>query len=383
MHSEEWLYLKIFRGDPLLRYLKEKESDGRRLLYSVIILCISSLAVGAAIDGMLPQKDFLVYWCADATHYIGAKKHYCNVSSADTMPLLRDIPTLLLAIVLSATPFLAYRQWLAISKIFSDLDRQNLLLFLDETYVRNEFDKANKFFYTWRRRNPAIMAITMFCMLFVNNGLSKGELFPNVGNIAYQYWWPHIGNYSWVTFSFWAAVFIYVIIIQNFYGGRVIYLLWRIRSLIRVDLNIYATDAFYGWGKIVATLRCTWSTLLIHGISLFLISLALPSFLGVWMAPLFVQWIVTLPLYTLLPISVMSSNKKRWQKEKLEELQCKSEQESSQQTEWRAQQISEAAKLIREVSVNPIKGFVPTMLVTSATLVTLWSVAKAIINLYS
>lgn len=149
------------------------------------------------------------------------------------------------------------------------------------------------------------------------------------------------------------------------------------------DLNIYATDAFYGWSEIVVALRCTWSTLLIHGISLFLVSLALPSFLGVWIAPLFVQWIVTLSLYTLLPLVVMISNKKRWQKEKLEELQCKSEQQGSQQTEWHAQQISEAAKLIREVSINPIKGFVPTMLVTSATLVTLWSVAKAIINLYS
>ena len=118
---------------------------------------------------------------------------------------------------------------------------------------------------------------------------------------------------------------------------------------------------------------------------MYLVDIAHPWHLVVscFAGPLFVQWIVTLPLYTLLPLVVMISNKKRWQKEKLEELQCKSEQQGSQQTEWHAQQISEAAKLIREVSVNPIKGFVPTILVTSATFVTLWSVAKTIINLYS
>ncbi|MGW3361122.1 hypothetical protein ACWDFL_38070 [Streptomyces bungoensis] len=182
--------------------------------------------------------------------------------------------------------------------------------------ISAEVAKANNYFRKVNRAAKFICFIAFLCVLFVSLGEYRLGIYrvlapdgPHSSHTewsksAYQDWWA-----SWHSAPLGAAVYlaigtfgIYFIIIMNLAGGRVLLALWRLRKALRYQADIFNRDGFFGWKAARAVLVPTYTAILIHGISLILVSLALSQPLGFWvLAPVLLQWMLTLPFYLGLP----------------------------------------------------------------------------------
>lgn len=325
-------------------------------------MTVGSLGIASALAKDLSQPDIGSLWCRDIFSYLAARNSYCSAALSSHMSFLRDLPTLLTVLILSLTPALAYRQWRAIRVFLSDLVQNGLVFDEDKEQIAKLVIQANAFYRKWQNRVTVISFVSTILMCLVASGLAQSAaMFPPLQQsgqaIYYDQWWARIGSASWTLVMLWGALFIHVVLIQNLYGGRATYLVYQLGKQARLSFDPLALDGEFGWRSTFTILRCTWSTLLIHGMAMAMIGLIIPSAGLLYMLPLFAQWVIAMPIYIGVPLYVMWKNMVRWRKEYLENLEGRRRNIPAGNEKYTDDlAIANLLRASNQVSINPFRG---------------------------
>ena len=379
--------LRIFDGDAIMAHLNKRGSNGLPLK----LLCVApilSIAVACAVYGRLTQPNLIHLLCADSQGYLSALNRYCPWSaSSASMSLFRDIPTLLCLILLSLTPLLMYTQWTSISCFLENMGERGLVAYPNgEGAIRNHVDRANAFFARWGRRTPYVMFGSVGCVLLLVRASQKGEVFwplrTSGSAINYPDWWASFQTPSviWMLYVAWATVFVYSVVLQNIYGGRIVLLAWQMRRDIQFSADPDSIDGVAGWSEVSTILRCTWVALMIHGASLGLLLLSIPRGTAYFLTPLLLQWIVAVPAFVLIPILVIRRNISRWQSDELKSLE--EEEKRAKAANKPRGHLHQRAEKVRRLNVYPLSRISDRGLAIFGTVSTLLIVYNAVVTVY-
>ncbi|WP_406296530.1 hypothetical protein OG948_13505 [Embleya sp. NBC_00888] len=310
---------RIFDAEPLL--LSKFRNHGWRTGWMLLAAPTSLMLVLilSAIYGEFSTPGIRGQVCSDVATFLHMGKLKCakDVVVSENFPIWRDIPSLFIILSLAVTPYLAFRQWSSISVFLASMVRNGAIKVrtgADAAAIRAEVANANAYFVRVGRAARFTFAIALICVVLVSVGENKLGVYsifaPNStdrrdwGKLVYSHWWAswQVAPVSAFFYLCIGAFGIYFIIVMNLAGSRVLVALWRLRKVLEYQADVHNRDGYYGWAEARGVLLPTYVAILIHGFSLVLISISLPQPIGAWvLAPILLQWIVTLPFYLGLP----------------------------------------------------------------------------------
>ena len=356
------LELKILEPHPFLarfRILGAPRAAG-----AVAIGSLSLFLLAAASDGTLWQGHLSRILCLDLHSYLGARSDICNAEVLSThLTATRDIAGLILLMIFPMTVPLMFRQWKGIRFFLASMDHRRILTVSDRLLVENEVDQCNAFFRKWSQWNPAVGLVAVISVLMVARAQTTGRVYPilqtgpSQHGIAPEDWWLSLtgtGAAGALYFLVGCAV-VYVILLQNIHGSRVVFLLWRLRNVVEYGATLSEADGYNGWSEVREVLFATWSLTIIHGLSIGLVALSLPAGHTLALAPLAVQWLVVTPFYILLPGALVRRNVSSWKRRQRIQLQAASSKAGSTGEE---REIGVLLDEIDGVRVNPYAGLI-------------------------
>jgi len=356
------LRLDVFQGDTLLQRLSKKNSSGNVLLL-LPVLTLGTLFLLARLGDELSQPNLIGLLCRDVKAYVSANERLCaSAPSSEQMSLLRDLPLLLTILLLSFTPALMFRQWTGIELFLASMeDRQILAWPKGRAVVAQEVLTCNAYFRRVAKWSTAALGFSFLSVCIVCKALAVGRVYPVLGvtghgtGVEYSSWWAGIssGGWAWVGYVGWGTLFVYSVVLQNLYGGRVVLLLWRTRNAISYAADVDNFDGRYGWSDVRKILLCTWTAIIIHGISMAMVAISLPGRPAIYLSPLLFQWLVTTPFYIGIPVYLIGRNISRW---KATELARLLQVQAAGSTPHQISAAGAVADRVRRVRVNPYAG---------------------------
>lgn len=287
-------------------------------------------------EGTLGQKkDFQIL--LDIRRILGLKVP----PSPAAFPLVRDVLSWFLIIVVVATCVLVHRQWhyiarsisdmaandvirpvdrlpsssrsrlLLLHRILGDCDPDNALIVL-ATWVNRLFSKASR----WVSWTFFLLAIIFAGLLFfggrstgVFRFLMPANLNPTAQQewlrTAYLSWWAssaHPLGESW--FFFMTLFVVYIVLLENLVGIVIAYGALALPEVVIMDADWLDRDGRFGWMPMVRVYRTVYLSLALHGLALsaLLIVFSVRSF--PWILGLVFLWVIVVPIYLVWPWAV-------------------------------------------------------------------------------
>jgi hypothetical protein len=255
--------------------------------------------------------------------------------SAPSFPLLRDVASWFLLLVIVATCMIVHRQWQLMSDGVSELRLNNVLI--PETSARPSrlpllnrllrgSDGQDQVMVLLKKINDFGQRIVARAALFVAGAaailaflLIQGEksrgLFQVVMprglspegqaswlSAAYESWWASDSHPLGIITYFTLAVFgLYVILMQNVVGVVCAYLAVALSAVAKLDADWLNRDGRYGWRPVARIFRTVYLSLALHGLALSVLVVILGVQNFTWVSGLVLIWVVMVPLYILVP----------------------------------------------------------------------------------
>lgn len=322
---------------------------------SIILLACAKSGTLGSVKNFQPSLDLERVFGID--HVTPAKPSF---------PLIRDVTSWYLALMVIATCIIVHRQWQLMACCLSSLvtngvlrrktrftpDRLARVLRIDRHLQQGRPPTLDSFLLDVNKAGTARVArwapvIALAAALLVL-ALIIGEketlfhvLIPRRLNpfeqrewisTAYSSWWAGDNHPLGLIAYFVAALFgAYIIIIQNIIGVQALYVILALNSVADFGIDWLNRDGHYGWKPVARVFRTVYISLTLHGftISLLLIVLGLQSF--PWVSGLVAIWVIVVPLYLFVP----------WKTFKQIETRCKDER------------IKQLVRLVDEGSIDP------------------------------
>lgn len=310
---------EIFQSEPFV--LTRFRTYGWRTGWLFIAAPASVLLVLilSAIYGRLSMPDMDGQICRDAAtlFHMGKLKCVKEVTASTDFPLLRDVPSIFVILALTATPYIAFRQWSSLEVLLVSMVRSGALeipTLAERAAIQAEVATANSYLRRLGRSAKVVLGVSGVCVLLVVIAESKLGVYSVFGSPAksgndwggqvYTHWWASWTAAPASSILYWVigTLGIYFIIIMNLAGSRVLIALWRLRKTLRYKADVYNRDGYHGWAEARGVLLPTYTAILVHGFCLVLVSISLPQPIGLWvLLPILGQWVLTLPFYLGLP----------------------------------------------------------------------------------
>jgi hypothetical protein len=184
----------------------------------------------------------------------------------DTMPYLRDYPSLVLTVTIAAAVGLVYSLFRGASKLHSEMERNGCIAYGERGRegVVEEVKQLNEKLAKWGKFSPLALFICLLFMIILNLTL-KDKLFTFLGPDLYHNWWASLdpirpGGVAWVVFG---AIGIYMVYVEAVLGMTYVGFLRRLnpkkdKNGQRLDLdkkfrfkaNMLNPDGFFGWRQL-------------------------------------------------------------------------------------------------------------------------------------
>lgn len=323
---ERELALNIYSGEPmLLRTLFVKRVPASRLLaLPAVVVPLMMLAAGTG--GELTTSGLVSLWCHDFAHLalLESRLACADIAAPSTsFPLFRDWPVLIVAIILSLTPYLLFRQWAALERFVPSLLHFKCIVFPDpasRTAYEKEVERANRFYVRAGDRGALYAAIGFVSVLLVTVAAARSGIYERFApdgltanevrawaRESYDQWWATYDNWpGWLCYVVVGSVGIYTIVLQDVMGWRAVYFMWRTRDLVEYRANWGNPDGFYGWGEGRRVIAFTYASVVVHGFALAMIGVSLPLNAAVFfMGPLLLCWALTVPFCVFIPCHIV------------------------------------------------------------------------------
>jgi len=357
------LQLDIFAPHGVLQKFRFM-GRSRTALVATALASLLAFLLAAAADGNLIQGSLHKILCQDARSYVNASHKICNsYGFAQDIVALRDLGTLAVACLLPLTIPLMFRQWEGITHFLRAMDERGILRIGDRTQVDHEVSLCNQYFRRWGSWNPLVCLVAVLFMLLVVGAEASGRVYPILKTssrgygVLPEHWWasiigPHLAGILYFTVGF---VVIYIILLQNVHGARVVFLLWRLRTLVIYEADVTNQDGSYGWSEVKAILFATWSLTIVHGLCLGLVALSLPKGEATAVAPLLLQWVIVTPFYIIIPVWLTRRNLTAWKRRGRTVFESRI---AAATTQAARSQLSHEMRTLVRVKVNPYAGVV-------------------------
>ena len=313
----------------------------------------------ALADGNLTQPSLGRVLCQDGRSYLGAGNQFCSQYASSTqVSALRDVCGLVLIILLPMTVPLMFRQWEGITHFLSAMDDRKILRISDRAKLEQEVAAVNVYFRRAGALNPLVAAVAIVCMLFVVRAQTADAVYPTLpsgkgpAGIQPVDWWLTIegtGLAGALYFLVGAAV-IYLILLQNVHGSKVVALLWRVRKVVDFEADLSNPDGYHGWSEVRSILLATWSLTIIHGVCIGMVALSLPRGEAWALIPLFGQWLVVTPFYMTIPGWQTRRNIEGWKRRERVKIEASVALNPSHAMKSAAQHQIDGLRVVR---VNP------------------------------
>lgn len=333
--APERLELAVFEGESTLRFLARHKVPPSVLLL-IPVVAITAMAIISSAEHRFTMNGLSTAWCHDMAHRLILRPKWSCLRHPElspAFPLLRDAASLVAAVILAGTPYLMYRQWLGMRDLYPTMMRRGVLQFASagdsESAFLGRLDEVNNYFTQAGRRSVIQATTAMLCILLAVMAERQG-LYPSLAPTslgeaarstwtrnAYSTWWANFdsGTWGWLIYVLIGYCGIYYIITMNIIGGRVVIFIWRTRKLVTYGADPENRDGYFGWLQARKILAPTYTAVALHGVCLYLIATMVPRSALWFLLPVMGQWLITLPFYMFVPLSItwrsISSFKKR------------------------------------------------------------------------
>jgi hypothetical protein len=357
----------LHEGEPVLLRTLFRAGVRPRWLLLIVPVLVAILGLAAIVDGHLTQTDLGSKLCRDGAAYLAdrTKDCYQRYQRSAEFSLARDLPTLLVALVLGLTPYLIYKQWWHLRKLLPEMRRARIA-YLSESNLEvfnAEIDNVNSHCVNVSRFSALTMLISAMSVLFVAVAERQYGMFYRLApqddagwvHRAYAGWWANFDTapIAWIVYVLLGTIGVYFIVTMNLVGGRVVKFLTDTRNDVTYAASVENLDGYYGWSNARGVLVATYWALAIHGIGLALIAITLPFPISlVFLAPLFAQWILVLPIYVLVPITLMRRNIRRYKFEQLIEIEQRLA-EAEEDDLMTRNELARRAEMVRSIRELP------------------------------
>jgi hypothetical protein len=256
-----------------------------------------------------------------------------------------------------------FRQWNGITHFLSAMDSRGILRIRDRGKVENEVDRANAYFRRLAAWNPVVVLGSLLCVLLVVRAQTSGDVYPILAvapssfGINPSHWWLSFEGTgaAGALYFLLGFVVVYIILLQNIHGSRVVLLLWRIRHLVDYEADRENSDGYYGWSEVREILFATWSLTIIHGVCFGMVGLSLPNGHALALAPLFIQWLIVTPFYMVIPGWQTRRNITAWKNRESARLRGTVGADSDYA---KRSAVENQIAQLRKIRVNPYAGLV-------------------------
>jgi hypothetical protein len=122
---------------------------------------------------------------------------------------------------------------------------------------------------------------------------------------AYKSWWAgssHVAGLVLYCVVGWLAIF--MVLMQNVVGLVCVYYVLGLPAVAEFEIDWMNPDGHYGWAPVTTVYRTVIQSLAINGITLSFLFVTLGSANFRWILELVVLWVVVLPLYVVVPLTI-------------------------------------------------------------------------------
>jgi hypothetical protein len=314
-------------------------------------------------------------------------------------PLIRDVTSWYLALVVVATCVIVHRQWQLMARCLSGLAEDGVLRPKSSiTFTRRSralqvhryvdatkpADALNDFITRINevlaariaRWAPVIAGVAAFLVLsliiadkeslfhvLTPRGFSLSQQQQWLSK-AYATWWAGIDHpLGLIAYFLGAFIGAYIIVMQNLIGVASVYVILALPDLADFDADWLNRDGHYGWKPVVRVFRTVYASLSLHGltISILLVVLGLQSF--PWIAGLVAIWIVVVPLYIAIPWRLFRHIESQTKQRRVDDLAALLGADSLQQplNLSQARVVALEIERTRRARIRPVQVLVPEL----------------------
>lgn len=324
-----------FATIPYLRFL-----HGCKARWTLLGLpvALALIVTAAALEGTLGTPDDFQIW-TDLKRAVGVTG---LPDSRSDFPVTRDLPSVVLVLVIFLTMALTLRQWKLMQEAIPALLASGALAEKDKPsyntkhkllgirrLMRAKPEETPRLDFLFERINAGLLRVgrsSGWLVLFsgalalllilgpTKNGvflvLAPDDLPGGVHrwqDEAYASWWAAINHRAGLlVYVFLMFLGIYVVLIQNIVGLFACYTLTCLKAVADFDLDWLNRDGEHGWKSVRDVYRTVIISLAMHGltISMVVVSLGIANF--PWMIGVVGIFGIMLPATTIVPISVFS-----------------------------------------------------------------------------
>lgn len=399
--SEEPLRIKIKEFDPFTFVQSFRWArNANTWWFSLLTICFAGiLLIVTSIDGTVggprdlqPTEDFSrVFHIGHAT------------ASKPSFPLMRDLTSWLLALIIAATCLIIQRQWKLMAECLGGLanngalkpqkvlkldTRTSRMLRLDKQLAGCEkkpacaleslVESITNHTAPRMARWTAIVAFASVLLviliilgekhsifqIFMPDGLSSVERNRWLST-AYANWWASdnhpLGFLAYFLIAYFAY---YVVLTENIVGFVGAYLMVALPTVALLEADWVNGDGNYGWKPLSRVFRTVFLLLALHGfgISLLLVVLGIENF--PWIIGLVLIWIVVVPLYILSVGRVFRRVQHDARERRITELEgfrIELDKVAVPENVVLIHGIADEIERVRKVRIRPVKVAIPRM----------------------
>jgi hypothetical protein len=324
-----------FTTIPYLAFLHGRKA---RWLLLGFPIALALIVTAAALEGTLGTLNDFQIW-TDLKRAVGVTG---LPDSKSNFPVTRDLPSIILVLVIFLTMALTLRQWTLMSKTIPALLASGALsekttpsystkhkLLGIKKLMRGKPATTSQLDFLFERINAGLGRVgssSGWLVLFsgalailVILGPTRNGVFVVVApdnlpagirqwqDEAYASWWAAINHAAgFLVYILLMFLGIYVVLIQNIVGLFACYTLTCLKAIADFDLDWLNRDGEHGWKSIRDVYRTVIISLAMHGLTISMVVVSLGIANVPWMLGVVGIFAIMLPATTIVPISVFS-----------------------------------------------------------------------------
>lgn len=243
--------IRPFDAEPLLlaRLAQRRVSPLTVTVTSTLIVFFSVSYAAALTDSFYPHPGSPSVG-ADLWHFLTRSP----LTGSTAIPYLRDYPSLLLTLTITASVPLVYGLFTNLAVLHRDLDEYDCVRYDEQGGVAllAAVEDLNARIRKAGRLAPLAVVVMLVGIVAVNLALD-GRLFPFAGSADYYAdWWARLspirlGGVVWVLLG---TIGLYMVYVEAIVGVYYVRFLRECRIQYRFRANPYNPDGFYGWSRL-------------------------------------------------------------------------------------------------------------------------------------
>lgn len=307
-----------------------------RAVVAATLVFLASEFVAATIHGELGSPNDVVRGVQDIAAAILRNDDHVMPTS---MPLLRDVPMILVAMALGVQTGNVYRQWVKIDRMPEVMVAEGTIQDKDGVLL-SEIEKANDLFS--RVRNYSLLAgvVAFSLTMLVLSSHAKNGVYSIYnpadgvyGRTVYAGWWANVSNTLGVlSVSGIGMLSAYYLVLQNVVGLRILMIIQRVtypvqfkglkptfsvnRSVAFV-LDPHHEDGCRGWRPMDQVFRTIFTAVMASTVALTFLIIQLGPGRSIWIGWGLAIFFVLNPTYILVPMLLFHLRLRAWRRDRL------------------------------------------------------------------